>query len=98
MSKKGNQKEQRAAKEALDEENEPFLRAIQKKIRNINKKITEIGELAAKEHLKPEQIEKVNRKPQLLQDREKLEKDLEMFREVYEDNKDHYRNQQLKEL
>ena len=48
------------------------MRAIHKKIRNINKKVTEIGELEAKDNLKPEQIEKVNRKPQLVQDREKL--------------------------
>ena len=40
----------------------------------------------------------MNRKPQLIQDKEKLEKDLDMFRQVLEDNKDHYRNIQLKEL
>ena len=99
MAKRGTGKEQKHHKQQnVDEENEPFLRAITKKIRNINKKITEINELENKEYLKHEQVQKVNRKPQLLADKDKLEKDLEMFKQVYQDNREHYRNLQLKEL
>jgi len=39
---------------------------IHKKIRNINKRLTEIAELEHKENLKPEQVEKVQRKQHLL--------------------------------
>jgi hypothetical protein len=39
MSKKAQQPKE-APKPVIDEENEPFLRALQKKVRNINKKLT----------------------------------------------------------
>lgn len=44
-----------------------MLRALQKKVRNINKKINDILELENKKDLKPEQEEKVSKKAQVLQ-------------------------------
>ena len=49
-NKKQNQKQQQLA---IDEENEPCCKAIWKKIRNTNKKLTEIQDLEKKENLKP---------------------------------------------
>jgi len=44
-----------------------MLRALQKKVRNINKKLNEISELAARKDLKPEQEEKISKKGQVVQ-------------------------------
>lgn len=67
-------------------------------MRNINKKLTEIAELAAKDNLKPEQIEKINRKDALLEERTRIEENATFFKEVYAENAAHYRNNQLREL
>lgn len=40
---------------------------LAKKVRNINKKLTEIADLELKENLKPEQVEKVSRKEALVE-------------------------------
>lgn len=40
----------------IDEEQEPCLKTLKKKIRNTLKKLEDIKELETKEHLKPEQI------------------------------------------
>ena len=97
MSKKAQQPKE-APKAVIDEENEPFLRALQKKVRNINKKLTQITELEAKENLKPEQIQKINRKDALIEERSRIDETATLFRENYAENIAVYRAAQLKEL
>jgi len=56
MSKKPQIQPKEALKpkvETLDEESDPVLRSLQKKIRNINKKLNEIADLEGKDNLKP---------------------------------------------
>ena len=50
MSKKQNKSKPNQIPEIkiVDEEKEPILRALQKKVRNINKKLTEIDDLSQK--------------------------------------------------
>lgn len=84
--------------ELLDEENEPFLKALQKRVRNINKKLNQIAELQGKDNLKPEQVDKINRKEQLHQEIRRIQETAQMFRDTYAENVAVYRAQQLKEL
>jgi hypothetical protein len=67
-------------------------------VRNINKKLTEIAELEAKDNLKPEQVEKVNRKAALIEERARVEETATLFKENYAENAAVYRSIQLKEL
>jgi hypothetical protein len=67
-------------------------------VRNINKKLTEITELEAKDTLKPEQVEKINRKAALLEERARVEETASLFKETYAENAAVYRSIQLKEL
>lgn len=56
MSKKPQIQTKEAPKpkvEAIDEETDPVLKSLQKKIRNINKKLNEIADLEGKDSLKP---------------------------------------------
>ena len=56
MSKKPQIQPKEAQKpkvETLDEESDPVLKSLQKKIRNINKKLNEITDLEGKDNLKP---------------------------------------------
>lgn len=46
---------QKSKLEIVEEEKDPMLRALQKKVRNMNKKLNEIDELTKKKNLKPEQ-------------------------------------------
>lgn len=82
----------------MDEENEPFLKTLQKRVRNINKKLADIAELEGKDSLKPEQVDKLNRKQALLDERARAEDTAALFRDTYLDNAAHYRNAQLREL
>jgi len=56
MSKKPQPVKEAPKIKEVEEENDPFLKTLQKKVRNINKKLTEIQELEGKDNLKPEQI------------------------------------------
>lgn len=67
-------------------------------MRNINKKLTEIAELEAKESLKPEQVEKVNRKAALIEERTRVEETASLFKDTYAENAAIYRGFQLREL
>jgi uncharacterized protein YjcR len=104
MSKKPQQQQQPTPKDnrpkepAAEEENDPFLRTLQKKVRNINKKLTDIAQLELKENLKPEQVDKLNRKPALMEERARIEETATLFRESYLENAAIYRNTQLREL
>lgn len=71
---------------------------MQKKIRNINKKLTQISQLEHKDNLKPEQVEKINRKDHLLEEKDKFEELSNTFKDVCKENAEHYRELQLKEL
>jgi hypothetical protein len=56
MSKKPQIQTKEAQKpkvETIDEETDPVLKSLQKKIRNINKKLNEIADLEGKDSLKP---------------------------------------------
>jgi hypothetical protein len=64
----------------------------------LNKKLTEITELEAKEILKPEQVEKINRKGALLEERARVDETATLFKETYAENAAVYRGIQLKEL
>lgn len=75
-----------------------MLRALQKKVRNINKKLTEITELSTKKDLKPEQEEKVSKKPQVLQEKEKYLEMIEIYKEIAAENEKIIRKAQLAEL
>lgn len=73
MPRKGDKNiEKKKEIEIVDEQKEPCLRALQKKVRNINKKLGEIAELEGKQNLKPEQMQKVERKDQHLQEKAKF--------------------------
>lgn len=56
------------------------MKSLQKKVRNINKKLVEISELEVKENLKPEQVEKINRKGALIEERSRLEETATFFK------------------
>ena len=56
-----------------DKQNDPFIRAIAKKIRNITKKISDIELLEKRDDLKPEQQEKINSKQNLYDEKKKFE-------------------------
>ena len=56
-----------------DKQNDPFIRAIAKKVRNITKKTSDIEALEKREDLKPEQIEKINSKQALLDEKKRFE-------------------------
>lgn len=71
---------------------------LAKKVRNINKKLTEIADLELKENLKPEQVEKVSRKAALLEEKGRVEETAVLFRESYAENIVVYRAAQLREL
>ena len=51
-----------------------------------------------KDDLKPEQVEKVNRRTEYEQERSRLEGIADFFRESYAENVEQYRNIQLQEL
>lgn len=57
-----------------------MLRALQKKVRNINKKLNEIAQLSAKKDLKPEQEEKISKKNQIAQEKEKYLQMIEIYK------------------
>ena len=46
----------------INEEEEPCLKALRRKIRSYNKKLEDIRETEGKDFLRPEQLEKINRK------------------------------------
>lgn len=73
MKGKKAQKVQQPVITEEDKQNDPFIRAIAKKIRNINKKISDIEALEKRDDLKPEQQEKINSKQTLLDQRKKFE-------------------------
>lgn len=101
MSKKPQPQKADPAKvkaQIVNEQEQPYLRALQKKIRNLNKKLTEIADLQGKDNLKPEQQEKIARKGQILDEITKIEESITAFKQVYAENVVHYRNNQLKEL
>jgi hypothetical protein len=100
MSKKTQHRDQgkQPKNDLLDEESEPFLRMLAKRIRNLNKKLTEITDLESKGNLKPEQYEKINRKQQVVEEIQKLEENYQLFKTNYQENAEYYRNQQLAEL
>lgn len=61
MNQKKEKNKNKGAKsvssDIIDEKKDPCLRALQKKIRNINKKLNEIADLETKKKdLKPEQL------------------------------------------
>jgi hypothetical protein len=49
-------------------------------VRNINKKIADIADLEGKDNLKPEQVEKVNRKAALVEERTRIEETATLFK------------------
>lgn len=75
-----------------------MLRALQKKVRNINKKLNDIAELSARKDLKPEQQEKISKKPQVLQEKEKFLEMIEIYKEIAAENEKIIRKTQLAEL
>ena len=75
-----------------------MLRALQKKVRNINKKLNEITQLAARKDLKPEQEEKISKKGQTIQEREKYQEMIEVYKEIALENEKLIRKSQLSEL
>lgn len=97
MSKK-HQPQGKKKADLPDEEGEPFLRSLHKRIRNINKKLTEIADLEKRDNLKPEQIEKINRKEQTLAERSRIEEVIQMFKDSYAENVAAYKAHQMKEL
>ena len=73
MPAKKVQKAQEPVITEEDKQNDPFIRAIAKKIRNITKKLQDIEALEKRDDLKPEQQEKINNKQNLLDERKKYE-------------------------
>jgi len=72
-----------------------MLRALQKKVRNINKKLNEIAELSARKDLKPEQEEKISKKAQVVEEREKYQEMIEVYREIAAENEKLIRKNQI---
>ena len=75
-----------------------MLRALQKKIRNLNKKLTEIAELSLKKDLKPQQEQKISKKPQILQQKDKYLEMIDTYKDIAADNEKLIRKAQLTEL
>lgn len=75
-----------------------MLRALQKKIRNLNKKLTEIAELSLKKDLKPQQEQKISKKPQILQQKDKYTEMIDTYKDIAADNEKLIRKAQLTEL
>lgn len=99
MSKKGTTNQvPKKEQEIVDEQKDPMLRALQKKVRNINKKLTEIAELSLRKDLKPQQEQKVSKKPQILQQKEKYTEMIEVYKEIAGDNEKLLRKAQITEL
>lgn len=65
--KKNQKQEQPAITQEDKQTTDPFLRALAKKVRNLNKKIADIETLEKREDLKPEQQEKINSKPSIIE-------------------------------
>jgi hypothetical protein len=70
---------------------DPFVNLVYKKIRNKNKKLDKINETEKKiksGEIKPnqEQLEMVNSRPKLLEEKQELEGIISMYREAYPDN------------
>ncbi len=75
-----------------------MLRALQKKIRNLNKKLTEIAELSLKKDLKPQQEQKISKKAQILQQKDKYTEMIDTYKDITADNEKLIRKAQLTEL
>ena len=71
---------------------------MQKKVRNINKKLADIDNLEGKADLKPEQEDKVNRKPEVLEEKRKYLEFIEIYQNVVQENEKSVRKFQLSEL
>jgi hypothetical protein len=80
---------------AAEEEIDPFLSSKRRYATSTrNSQIL----LELKENLKPEQVDKVNRKPTLMEERTRIEETATLFRESYLENAAIYRSTQLREL
>ena len=55
----------------INEDEQPCLKALMRKIRNYNKKLMDIKDMENKQSLKAEQIEKMNRKEKYEHERDK---------------------------
>lgn len=68
----------------------PFVRTVSNKMRNNNKKLSDIAELEAKpaEQLKPEQKEKISKKQQIVEENQRFEEVLRLYKSIENDRKD----------
>jgi t-SNARE complex subunit (syntaxin) len=66
------------------------VRAVSNKIRNVNKKLSDIADLEAKpaDQLKPEQKEKISKKQQLLDENQKFEEILRFYKQIENERKE----------
>ena len=80
----------------INEEEEPCLKALRRKIRNYNKKLEDIKDAQGKDFLRPEQLEKINRKDKYESERNKCVDFVVVYREILLENEEYYRAQQLK--
>lgn len=101
MGKNRNQKKsQQKEIQFQSEESEPFLKGLQRKVRNLNKKLATIQDLEKKNkaNLNPQQVDKIEQKPDVLHEINRYQDFIAIYKEVNQENKDAIKESERKNI